>query len=188
MRLFIAITPDEKTKLALKMLSRHFTIKTPLHWTPIENYHLTLRFLGECEPVVYESIRASLSEIVSEIGAFSLAPKKPMALPLHCPKFIAMAYSLPMPLANLVSHIEKQVNRHGFITEKKPYIPHVTLARIPKQTPDFELASFATQHACHISATSVDIYETLAMKDGSRYKLLCSLPLRENSSSHVTDF
>ena len=59
-RLFIAISLPEPVRAAVTTLqtpSRH------VRWTPVEQLHVTLRFLGDIEPEVYETLVKRLADV-----------------------------------------------------------------------------------------------------------------------------
>ena len=95
-------------------------------WRPLENFHLTLAFIGETDRHGFADAVDALAEIeapafdlkLSSIGSFGERP--PRAL---------WAGAAPIPaLMHLQSKVETALRRKGFDLEKRKFIPHVTLA------------------------------------------------------------
>jgi 2'-5' RNA ligase len=97
-------------------------------WIDPENYHVTLRFIGDIDGIAANEIAFTLSRInrkpfdVSLQGLSSFGGKKPRAV---------VASVLPSrPLMELQSELERLMQRFGLDPEGRKFIPHVTLARL----------------------------------------------------------
>jgi 2'-5' RNA ligase len=97
-------------------------------WIEAENYHLTLRFIGDIDESTTRDIHASLEKIrrppftvtIEELGSFGGA--KPRAL---------VARAKPAtPLIELQAQQERLMRRIGIAPEPRKFTPHVTLARL----------------------------------------------------------
>lgn len=141
MRLFVALElPDEvRGRLSDLML------RIPgLRWVPPENYHLTLRFIGEVPAFQAEEVDLALEAIrakpfdltLSGLGTFE---KQGRVQSLH-----VLAERTPA-LAHLQSKIETALQRAGLPPERKRFTPHVTLART-EGAPLDKLAGFLQAH------------------------------------------
>jgi 2'-5' RNA ligase len=102
-------------------------------WINPENYHLTLRFIGDVDMPTAEAAAEALARVdraafdltLSEVGA--LGTRKPTAIVVH-PR--------PAPaLIELQAEHERLMQRIGLPPEGRKYTPHVTLARLnPRAT------------------------------------------------------
>ncbi len=97
-------------------------------WIDPENYHVTLRFIGDIDGRAANEIAATLVRInrkpfeVSLRGLSSFGSKKPRAV---------VATVVPSrPLMELQAELERLLQRFGFDPEGRKFIPHVTLARL----------------------------------------------------------
>ena len=97
-------------------------------WIEAENYHLTLRFIGDIDDATARDIHATLEKIrrppfvvtIEELGSFGGA--KPRAL---------VARAKPAaPLVELQAQQERLMRRLGIAPEPRKFTPHVTLARL----------------------------------------------------------
>ncbi len=109
-------------------------------WVPAENYHLTLRFIGEMPAWRAEEIHGALAELrapgfplaVSGLGTFQ---KGDRATTL----FASVERS--EQLGRLRSKIETALQRAGVEPERRRFSPHVTLARLDS-VPEPKLVQF----------------------------------------------
>ncbi|MFT3722609.1 MAG: RNA 2',3'-cyclic phosphodiesterase [Hyphomonadaceae bacterium] len=160
LRLFIAVPiPDE-------IADRLETLETDApgaSWRSREQYHLTLRFIGEVDEGVAREIDSELGRIVAApfemalTGAGSFGGKEPSAL--------WAGVDAPADLARLAASCESAVRRAGLDAESRKYKPHVTLAychgttdedvaRFLETTGDFRTETFWVDHFCMYSSRS----------------------------------
>ena len=97
-------------------------------WIDPENYHLTLRFIGDVDMVVAEESAEALSRIdrapfdLKVTGVDVLGTRKHTAI---------VAKVAPIPaLMDLQAEQERLLQRIGLPAEGRRYTPHVTIARI----------------------------------------------------------
>lgn len=137
LRTFVALELPATVKTALAAqqarVQDHLAAQriSTLRWSPVENIHLTLRFLGDTN----RGQRAALIE-----GLRAAAPRwSPFSLRLaglgcfpncRAPRVIwqGIAGDLAV-LGALQAEVERLVQRIGFAAEERPFSPHLTLAR-----------------------------------------------------------
>jgi 2'-5' RNA ligase len=97
-------------------------------WIDPENYHLTLRFIGDVDRLAAEEAAEALSRIARQpfdlriSGVEALGTRKPSAI---------VARIAPSPaLTDLQAEQERRLQRIGLPPEGRKYVPHVTIARI----------------------------------------------------------
>ena len=124
-RLFTALEIPRDAALSLSLLRGGLP---GARWIDVENYHLTLRFIGDIDGVSANEIASTLERInrkpfeVSLRGLSSFGSKKPRAV---------VASVVPSrPLMELQAELERLIQRFGFDPEGRKFIPHVTLARL----------------------------------------------------------
>lgn len=97
-------------------------------WIDAENYHLTLRFIGDIDDATARDIHTLLETIrhraftVTIEGLSSFGGAKPRAL-------VAKAKAAA-PLIELQAQQERLMQRIGIAPEPRKFTPHVTLARL----------------------------------------------------------
>lgn len=129
-RLFIALEIDHRASAAMALLRGGLA---GARWIDRENYHLTLRFLGDLECHIADEIADSLHTIsqpefqmsFNGIGAFG--GNKPRSL-------FAVPDTNPT-LLDLNADIERRCARLGLQADKRKFTPHVTLARLRGTAP-----------------------------------------------------
>jgi 2'-5' RNA ligase len=125
-RLFFALWPDATTRQTL--LATMEPLRPPLkaQWIRAANLHITLAFLGEVG-----------AERVGLVHAAADAVQlPPVALQLDTlthwrkPQILCLCPSTPAPsVEQLARHLAESLQAAGFALEKRPYRPHLTLAR-----------------------------------------------------------
>ena len=129
-RLFTALEIPRDAALSLSLLRGGLP---GARWIDVENYHLTLRFIGDIEGHLADEIvdaldrvhRPSFSLSLTGVGAFG--GKKPHAV-------WAGAAASP-DLAALQGEIERICQRVGVAADPRKFMPHVTLARLRDASP-----------------------------------------------------
>jgi 2'-5' RNA ligase len=97
-------------------------------WIDRDNYHLTLRFIGDVDRRVAEDVAESLDRVRRPVfslrltGVSALGTKRPHAI-------VAMAEPTAA-LIELQAEHERILQRIGLPPEGRKYTPHVTLARL----------------------------------------------------------
>jgi 2'-5' RNA ligase len=135
-RLFTALEIPRDAALSLSLLRGGLP---GARWIDVENYHLTLRFIGDVEGHVADEIANALDRVrrpsfplaLSGVGAFG--SKKPHAI------WAGVAAS--PDLAALQAEIERICQRIGVAADPRKFVPHVTLARL-KNTNPIDLAHY----------------------------------------------
>ncbi|HEY4193202.1 MAG TPA: RNA 2',3'-cyclic phosphodiesterase [Mesorhizobium sp.] len=129
-RLFTALEIPRDAALSLSLLRGGLP---GARWIDVENYHLTLRFIGDVEGHVADEIanaldrvrRPSFTMALSGVGAFG--QKKPHAI-------WAGATASP-DLTALQGEIDRICHRLGIPADPRKFTPHVTLARLRNSSP-----------------------------------------------------
>jgi len=97
-------------------------------WIDPENYHVTLRFIGDIDGVSANEIAMLLARIdrkpfdVTVQGLTSFGGRKPRA--------VVATIAPSRPLIELQAELERLMQRIGLDPEGRKFIPHVTLARL----------------------------------------------------------
>ncbi|OAF00849.1 2'-5' RNA ligase [Bradyrhizobium centrolobii] len=97
-------------------------------WIDPENYHVTLRFIGDIDGASANEIASMLFRVnrkpfeVKVRGLTSFGGRKPRA--------VVAAIEPSKPLIELQAELERMMQRIGLDPEGRKFIPHVTLARL----------------------------------------------------------
>jgi len=125
-------------------------------WIDVENYHITLRFLGDIDDATAHEAASALSGI--RRPAFDLRFQGLTSFGGRKPRAVVAETSTQQALVDLQAEQERLMQRIGLAPEGRKYIPHVTLARLRTsssrevadylaarglfRTPDFHVARF----------------------------------------------
>lgn len=144
MRLFVAIEVPPPLRAELARLQNGVP---GARWVEPENFHLTLRFIGEVDHGVARDIDSELGRI-SAIG-FELAIKSVnyFADGARLNALYAAVESNPA-LDHLQQKVNSAIARAGVRPDGKRFVPHVTLARFSgRQDAGHHLAQFMASHS-----------------------------------------
>lgn len=124
-RLFTALEVPERVGRELSLVRGGLA---GARWVDPENYHVTLRFLGDIDGALAREVAAALDEVsrpaldISIEGLDAFGGARPRAL---------IARVSPSPaLTELQAEHERIMRRAGLPAEGRKFAPHVTLARL----------------------------------------------------------
>ncbi|MBO0710904.1 MAG: RNA 2',3'-cyclic phosphodiesterase [Acetobacteraceae bacterium] len=141
MRLFVALDLPIPLRQRLAMLAGGVP---GARWVPPENYHLTLRFIGETQKHRAEEIDEALfalrargfSLTLAGIGLFEKGGRA---------NSLWVGVERNPALDHLQNKIETALQRAGLEPERRRFAPHVTLARLDN-VPEAKLAAYVQAH------------------------------------------
>jgi RNA 2',3'-cyclic 3'-phosphodiesterase len=147
-------------------------------WIDPENYHLTLRFIGDIDDALAEEIADLLGQV--ERPAFNLCIDGLDSFGGHKPRAVVAAISPVARLVELQAEHERIMQRVGLQPERK-YKPHVTLARLGRDTSSRQVADFlAIRQPFRLPPFSVSrfvLYSSRASVGGGPYVVEAGYPL-----------
>jgi 2'-5' RNA ligase len=97
-------------------------------WIDRDNYHLTLRFIGDVDMVAAEAVAEGLSRVRRH--SFPLRITGIGALGTRNPKAVVATVEASGPLLDLQAEHERILQRIGLPAEGRKFTPHVTVARL----------------------------------------------------------
>lgn len=141
LRLFVAIELPEDLREGLALMQAGLP---GARWIDPDNFHVTLRFIGETAEHRLEDIDDLLADITAPPFDLSLAGVGSFARGRE-PTSLWIGLDRSEPLMALQRRIHKALTREGFASDEKRYTPHVTLARL-QRAPERDLAMFIAAH------------------------------------------
>ncbi len=137
LRLFVAIDlPAEAKEAILGLRNRLQGVK----WVGPEQLHLTLRFIGDVDQALCNSIGENLSGIMAPPFLLTLRGVGYFP-PKRDPRILWVGSDKSDALHNLRNLVEKALLLSGLEPEGRSFSPHITIARL-KGMPNSELSSF----------------------------------------------
>jgi 2'-5' RNA ligase len=97
-------------------------------WIDPENYHLTLRFIGNVDDIVAHEVASTLER--AKRNTFELHMHGVISFGGRKPRAVVAAVAPAQALLDVHAEHERLMQRIGLEPEGRKYIPHVTLARL----------------------------------------------------------
>jgi len=127
-RLFIAVNFREPTRRALTALQAELRQSAARgSFTPPQNLHLTLAFLGECDEVQTEAAKEAMMEL--DHGSFSIEIDCLGRFRRDDGDIWWAGVGENAHLLRLQGDLTDKLKAQGFTLESRVYTPHITLAR-----------------------------------------------------------
>lgn len=175
MRLFTAIDLPGEILLRLERLLSALRAEALIHWSPLDNLHITTKFIGSWPEAQLEELEAVLS---------SLPAREPFDIELRGLGWFPNARSPRTfwvgvhgeALRQLARDIEEHLEQLGIPPETREFSPHLTLARIKTPVPLRRLQERVEemQPAAlgHFAASSFALYRSDPGSNASIYRKL----------------
>lgn len=109
-------------------------------WIDADNYHITLRFIGDVDYTTANEVGDSLERLANGLS-FSVRISQLGAFGGNKPHALYAGVELNETLSRLQAAHERVLQRIGLEPESRKYTPHVTLARLRGTQPE-ELAGY----------------------------------------------
>jgi RNA 2',3'-cyclic 3'-phosphodiesterase len=204
MRLFVALQIPEAVRNSLTELSAELKKICPrARWAPMQNAHVTLKFIGEVSPDQAKSIRDALGHVADPIPVLmptSLRDKIPPLAPFQLifaglgffpdakrPRTFWAGVDGGPKLARLASAIEDALAPLGIPREQRDYHPHITLARLDASSEVASLrASIANKLATEFGRAKVvefSLFQSVLKSAAAEHTRLATYPLSLEHSS-----
>ena len=176
MRLFVALDLPFPLRERLHRLTGGLP---GARWIPPQNYHLTLRFLGEMPGHRAEEVDLALAALrgraltlqMQGVNVFEKAGR---------PITLYAAVERNPQLEHLQNKIETALQRIGFEPERRRFNPHVSLARLDNAPPD-KLVGWLQAHtllrADPVPVTHFTLFSSRLGKDQAVYEAEIEYPL-----------
>ena len=131
MRLFIGLNLPKRERQRIQSATQLLQEEDfPLRWIGLENFHITMKFLGEVSSEQLEQIEEIMSEVASKNTVFSIALGGFGAFPsIRSPSLIWLGVGASPKLRCLKQDLEWALAECGFESEIRRFHPHITLAR-----------------------------------------------------------
>lgn len=181
MRLFVAIEIPSAVRENLAALLKALRAVSPqTRWVRAENLHVTLKFIGEVPEAKLAAIRGALAgarcaQAVSlDFSGLGFFPNEK-----HPRVFWAGIEASPN-LKTLAADIDNATEKAGIPPEKRPFSPHLTLARFePPRLTEQLRAAIQENAECNFGSLRISEFYLIESKlkpSGAEYTRLESFP------------
>ncbi|HYH02571.1 MAG TPA: RNA 2',3'-cyclic phosphodiesterase [Bacillota bacterium] len=151
-------------------------------WTPPEQLHFTLKFLGEVKPEDSVRLTANLREVAAQIGEFTLALGAPGCFP-HAgkPRIVWLGLAQGgQAVRSLAASVEAVCVENGFPADDKPFRPHLTIARARPDCPFQINFPSGTGFEKAMIVQSFSLIESKLTPTGPIYQTVAEFPLKKS--------
>ncbi len=130
MRIFIAIQLDNHIKSHLNcMIKELMPYFSKARYTHIENYHITLKFIGEIRRDKFNNTIKAIKTAATEVHKFAIWTKGMGNFAKRNKHIIYCSVEDSTDLNNLYYIIDRELKRVGVIFSDGKFTPHITVAR-----------------------------------------------------------
>ena len=187
-RAFIAIDLPPEVLQCLDDVSQQLRQElggAPVRWVPVENIHLTLKFLGDVSESNIDMLTDFLQSTVSNVKQFEISIGGLGAYPKpHRPRVIWVGVEAPSELMTAQRSVESEMSRLGYARERRPFNPHLTLGRVSRHSTNQDVSNIADVIKTHTvgylgcaRVTALHIYRSDLKPSGAIYTKLFSAML-----------
>ncbi len=148
-------------------------------WVVEKNWHLTLRFVGNQPPERLEALGDALMRAASGQRAphLMLGRLGTFGDPRHARVLFAEIGGEIGMVRSLVERLEAELTRLGIVGERRPWRPHLTLARLAPQRAVQHLVSETTPFGMAYCPERVTLYRSHLGSTGASYESLAQVSL-----------
>ena len=184
MRTFLCIPIEDDLRNHISSVAEelHARVDARASWVQPENYHVTVRFLGEIDPMLTVDLKEACREVTGQIRSFDISVDRVGGFPnLDSPRVLWAGGRAPTPFRNLLSRLDDELSQLGFPHARVDSLAHITIARIKGRvhTPLTGALGEITQPGWTLRADRLVLMESLLTPRGAIYSPLFTLPLAE---------
>lgn len=172
---------------AVRLIDRIRSPEDGVKWVPTDNFHLTLKFLGDVDNTQLPEICDTVRDVCTTVPPFELRFAGTGAFPnLDRPRTLWIGIDDPTEsLRTLVNRLETELADLGFKPEPRDYRPHLTLGRTRsgsrKVNPEV-VERLVAQQSIRLGEMQADTVELMASfleKRGPSYQVMDTIELGE---------
>jgi len=177
-RLFVAVDLSAEVKEAI------LALRTPLpgaKWVAMDQLHVTLRFIGEADEVLFNKIRDTLAGII--VPSFFLTLRGVGYFPpKRDPRVLWVGIERNENLLVLRNLVEKALFACGLGPEGRSFSPHITIARL-KDASKAVISPFLQKNALFATPSfpveEFFLYSSTLAQSGATHRQEALYPLRK---------
>lgn len=188
LRAFIAVEIPRAIQLAIQQATSPLRNELGSHvrWTPPENIHLTLKFLGDISPASADDLARAIRAAVETIPAFDIHVGRFGSFPnFKRARVLWVGTQPPTELDALYREVESACGRLGFAPESRGFSPHLTIARVKEDGSAVDrnkiirlLEATTIDVLGAVRVDSAHLFKSELKSSGAVYTKLFSAPLR----------
>jgi 2'-5' RNA ligase len=149
-----------------------------------ENIHLTLKFLAEIDKTQVEKISYLLNQLTTDFSPFTASVQGVGAFPdwNNRPRVVWIGIEPAEQLRKLHKSLDEKLVSLGFPSDRKPFSPHLTLARVsfikPETGQTFERLKKLSPEPFfgEFMIDRIILFRSVLLPQGPQYSILSSHP------------
>ena len=182
-RLFVAVT----IKPGQEFLNAYYGLKKDLafekiRWVKEDNFHFTLKFLGETEELLIakiintlENISLNTQPIKLKIGNMGIFGSR------YNPRVIWAGIENSTQIDEFVNKILNKLDEAGFKRDRQNFVPHITVGRIKNVNNKEHLKNTIDKYKTSLyqedTINKIYLFESVLRSDGPIYKVIKKIKL-----------
>ena len=178
-RVFFAYVPNAATKAVLHDAVETVTgcDATRMRWLEADNWHVTLRFVGDVATEMVEHLASGLGDVAAHHEAFAMPLTAIDVFPSSRKPRVLAALGVPDERSiALVDALQALCAGLGLAAESRPWRPHLTFARI-RGSKTLEFEAHALNTVC--SVQELVLLQSVAGERGRDYIRIAHATLRD---------
>ena len=187
-RSFLAFELPVEIREHIRVVSKELRkMALPVRWVKVDNIHLTILFLGSVDEDTIGDIEQKVNVVVKGTSAFSTKLSSVGAFPhWRKPRVIWVGLNGDIErLSHLRNDLQEELKVLGFIPEKRPFRPHLTLGRFKSLINRDEDIQWICDRYRDITSDTYQLNELILYKselkpDGPVYTKMAVWPLRKD--------
>ncbi|MCE5200123.1 MAG: RNA 2',3'-cyclic phosphodiesterase [Armatimonadota bacterium] len=175
-RTFVAVLIDEELRQNIaEVQSRVKKLAPDVKWVAPENFHVTLKFLGDVEEDALSQVFTAVEEAARRCSPFDLSMSGLGAFPNPSRARVVWAGISDGrdKVSDLASKVDESLSKLGFGKEDKPFKAHITIGRV-KDSRNLGRLAEAIQNTNAVNlgtqrVNSVAVMQSEMLRSGSIY-------------------
>lgn len=161
MRVYIAIDFDNSIKKYLKSISDNIKAYCPEgKFTELNNFHLTLRFIGEIDEIHIPKLKEILDISLSNINTFSLKISNLGVFSRKKTNILWLGIEENAILSSLYENLSILLQKNKIPFYDKGFMPHITLGRKVSFIDSFDITSFSEFNKTNIIINKISLMQS----------------------------
>ncbi len=183
-RLFVAV----KIHPSPELLQVYYALKKSLalekiKWVEEDNFHLTLKFIGNTYTSQIDRIVETLETVASGTFSFEMNIQNPGIFgSRYNPRVIWLGIENNPQLIDLADKVLDGLDEAGFPRDRQNFVPHLTIGRIKYIRDKKNLRNtIEKHHGKYLQKVEVKefyLYESILMREGPVYKVIRKFTLK----------
>jgi len=157
-----------------------------IRWVPLENLHITLKFIGPVTIHKLDEIHQRLLRLPSHFFPLQIGIKSHGLFFHHKqPSILWLGIDENDKLLDLTDFIQNDFSKAGLKKDVRPIHPHITIARIPENVITNKknallksLQTLPLTETLIFKVNSLSLFQSILTPKGSRYISLGNFPVR----------